>query len=103
MCNRFFETDFSNMEGRICSCLRYRTRGVILYESWLHQFLANSFLGLQLYFRVHVWYTYICLDLIDLSKKSAFCLFKTEFKAKNMFARNRCSQLRRTVHTKPDL
>ena len=66
------------------------------------RFLANSFLGLDYVFRVQVWYNY--LNLIDLSKKkSTFCLFKTEFKAKKLFARNRCSQLRRAVHLKPDL
>ena len=31
------------------------------------RFLANSFLGLNYVFSVQVWY--ICLDLIDLSKK----------------------------------
>ena len=60
--------------------------------SWLHRFLAKQFFGLQSCFG------YICLNLIDLSEKSTFCLFKTEFKAKKLFARNRCSPLRRAVH-----
>ena len=60
--------------------------------SWLHRFLAKQFFGLQSCF----WY--ICLNLIALSEKSTFCLFKTEFKAKKLFARNRCSPLRRAVH-----
>jgi hypothetical protein len=50
------------------------------------RFLANSFLDLNYVFGVQVWY--ICLNLIDLGKKSTFCLFKTEFKAKKLFARN---------------
>ena len=60
--------------------------------SWLHRFLAKQFFGLKSCF----WY--ICLNLIALSEKSTFCLFKTEFKAKKLFARNRCSPLRRAVH-----
>ena len=65
--------------------------------------LAISFLGLNYIFSVQVWN--ICLNLIDFSKKeSTFCLFKTEFKAKKLFARNLGIQLRRAVHihmTKP--
>ena len=57
------------------------------------RFLANSFLALNYVFSVQVWY--ICLNKIDLSKKSTFCLFKTKFKAKKLFARNRGIQLRR--------
>ena len=59
------------------------------------RFLANSFLGLNYVFSVQAWY--ICLNLIDLSNKSTFCLFKTEFKAKKMFARNLGMQFRRAV------
>ena len=43
--------------------------------------LANIFLVFNYVFTVQVWY--ICLNLIDLSKKSTFCLFKTKFMAKN--------------------
>ena len=46
---------------------------------------SKQFLGFNYVFSVQVWY--ICLNLIDLSKKSTFCLFKTEFKAKKLFAR----------------
>ena len=42
---------------------------------------SKQFLGFNYVFSVQFWY--ICLNLIDLSKKSTFCLFKTEFKAKN--------------------
>ena len=65
------------------------------------RFLANSFLGLNYVFSVQVWY--ICLDLIDLSRKSTFCLFKNEFKAKKLFSRNLGMSFRRAVHIKPDL
>ena len=63
--------------------------------------LANIFLVFNYVFTVQVWY--ICLNFIDLSKKSTFYLFKTELKAKKLFARNQCSQLRRAAHIKPDL
>ena len=42
---------------------------------------SKQFLGINYVFSVQVWY--ICLNLIDLSKESTFCLLKTEFKAKN--------------------
>ena len=48
-------------------------------------------------------YVFSVQDSIDLSKKSTFQLFKIEFKNKKLFARDRCSQLRRAVHIKPDL
>ena len=54
---------------------------------------SKQFFGLKLCFQCSMWY--ICLNLIDLSKKSTFCLFKTKFKAKKLFARNRGIQLRR--------
>ena len=60
------------------------------------RFLANSFLGLNFVVSVQAWY--ICLNLIDLSKKSTFCLFKTEFKAKKQFARNMGIQFRRVIY-----
>ena len=58
------------------------TRVLPVYEllNCMPRFLANSFLGLSYVCSVQAWY--ICLNLIDLSKKSTFCLFKTEFKAK---------------------
>ena len=65
------------------------------------RFLANSFLGLDHVFSVQAWY--ICLNLIDLSKKSTFCSFKTEFKAKKLFARNLGMSFRKAVDIKPDL
>ena len=65
------------------------------------RFLANGFLGFNSVFNVQVWY--ICLKLIDLSKKSTFCLFKTEFKAKKLLSRNLGRTFRRGVHIKPDL
>ena len=43
---------------------------------------SKQFLGFNYVFSVQVWY--ICLNLIDLSKESTFCLFKTEFKAKKL-------------------
>ena len=46
---------------------------------------SKQFLGLNYVFSVQVWY--ICLNLIDLSKKSTFCSFKTEYKAKKLFAK----------------
>ena len=116
----FFSADFS---GTSCDCgccmtcldsflfrnlanilsLKWLRSGFIWRAllSWLHRFLANRYLGLNYVFSVQVWF--ICLNVIDLSKKSTFCLFKAEFKAKKPFARNRCSQLRRAVHIKPDL
>ena len=55
-----------------------------------------QFIGLKLFFSVQVWY--ICIKLTDLSKKkSTFCLFKTEFKAKKLFARNLAMSFRRAV------
>ena len=65
------------------------------------RFLANSFLGLNYVFSVQVWY--ICLNLIDLSKKSTFCLFKTEIKTKKLFAKNLGMQFRRAVHKRGEL
>ena len=65
------------------------------------RFLADSFLDLDYVFRVQVWY--ICLNLIDLSKKSIFCLFKTEFKAKKLFARYLGIHFWKAVYIKPDL
>ena len=50
------------------------------------RFLANSFLGLNYIYIIQDWY--ICLNLIDLSKKSTFCLFKTEFKLTNKNLKN---------------
>ena len=55
-------------------------------QKWMPRFLANSFLALNYVFSVQVWY--ICLNLIDLSKKKTFCFFKTDIKAKKLFARN---------------
>jgi hypothetical protein len=60
------------------------------------RFLANSFLGLSYIFKVQAWY--ICLNLIDMSKKGAFCVFKTEFKAKILFARNLGMHFRRAIN-----
>ena len=66
------------------------------------RFLANSLLGLNYVFSVQVWY--ICLKLIDLSqKKSTFCLFKPDFKAKKLFARNLGMSFCKVVHIKPEL
>ena len=62
------------------------------------RFLVNSFLGLHYGFSVQAWYIIICLNLIDLSKKNTFCLFKTEFKAKKLCARNLGMQFRRAVY-----
>ena len=60
------------------------------------QFLANSFLGLNYISSVQTMYIY--LNLIDLSKKNIFYLFKTEIKAKKPFARNLGMQFKRAVH-----
>ena len=65
--------------------LIYINARVLKLQKWMPRFLANSFLALNYVFSVQMWY--ICLNLIDLSKKRTFCLFKTEFKAK-LFARN---------------
>ena len=45
------------------------------------RFLANSFLGLNYVFSVQVWY--ICLNLIDLSKKVHFVYSKQNLRPKN--------------------
>ena len=44
---------------------------------------ASSFLGFNYVLSVQVWY--ICLNLIDLSKKCTFCIFKTKFKAEKLY------------------
>ena len=80
-------------------CFQNCTRGLVLYErpsKLAAPISSKHFLGFNYVFSVWVWYVY--LNLVDLSKKSTFCLFKTEFKAKKLFARNRCSPLRRAVH-----
>ena len=66
--------------------------------SKLHgQISSKHFFGLKLCFQCSSLDWYICLNLIDLSKKP-FCLFKTGIKAKKLFARNVGMQFRRAVH-----
>ena len=53
-------------------------------QKWMPRFLANSFLALNYVFNVQVWY--ICLHLIDLSKKIVhFVYSKLNLRPKNCF------------------
>ena len=55
--------------------------GPVLYAGCMPQFLANSSLGLIYVFSVQT--VFICLNLIDLSKKNTFFYLKLNFRPKN--------------------
>ena len=53
-----------NIVGSECQSIESLTEAL---QKWMPRYLANSFLALNYVFSVQVWY--ICLNLIDLSKK----------------------------------
>ena len=105
-----FERIFLNSSGwqlitikHIGVMSKYPSRVLPVHE-WpfydiMPRLLVNSFLELDYVFSVHT--RYICLNLIDLSKKKVHFVYSklnSEFKAKKLFARNLGMQFRRAVH-----
>ena len=65
---------------------------LVLYDQLAAPISSKTVFWASIMFLVHL------LKSNCFERKSTFCLFKTEFKAKKLFARNRCSPLRRAVH-----